>query len=239
MMFNLDSSPPIASCTACALENFCQKESAFFNYSALNTCQKYYKPGDKIVKDGDTLGNIFIIQEGSAKAVHLLSSGKEQIVCFYLPGEPIGFNAITTKKHPYTVITITPTVVCQIPYQRLLEQIYVSPELQSVLLNVVESASHYAFNHTYSSLVPVGERVSIFFIDLVNRLQKVYASFPLPLPMQKQEIANFLGITAETISRWISLFQKENLLRLLNKEILFIDKEKLQNVKITSLPFDK
>ncbi|RMX04491.1 Crp/Fnr family transcriptional regulator [Legionella jordanis] len=210
-------------CQACTLVSFCQNPPS----SSLNKT-RIYQAGEVLVKANSALDHIKIIRQGAAKAQQFLATGKEQIIHFYLPGEPIGFDAIPNKMHPHAVCALVETTTCELSLQHLLDFTCSSATLQAKLLEVTQKFPSLSFNYYYSASIPAAQRLGSFFIHLANRIKQCNIPYPYTLPMKQQDIANFLGITAETTSRLLALFQKEQLIKMINKNISFIDVEALK-----------
>ncbi|ARG96269.1 Crp/Fnr family transcriptional regulator [Legionella micdadei] len=208
------------ACSACALGSFCRNQ----------TKEKRFRTGEILIKANSVLSNIIIIKQGAAKSHQFLATGKEQIINFYLPGEPIGFNAISDRLHPHTVSALIDTTVCEISFQHLLSQISYDPHLQLLLFQVAKNFPSLEFDYHYSAAVSTAQRLATFFIHLANRLNQSNIPYPFDLPMKQQDIANFLGTTPETISRLMAIFQKEKLIGFTKKKVSFIDVDGLQLV---------
>lgn len=200
-----------STCSLCSLLTLCQPA----NEAHLPIREKRYRAGETLLFAGNPLQHILIIKEGIAKAYQLLPEGKEQIISFYFPGEPIGFNAIHDKRHPHTIKALSDVLICSIAYDDLLALIAKMPRLQEHLLTIVDYAIHQEFNYHYSPVIPAKQRLLNFLTNLSERAS--INGEIIHLPMNRQDIANFLGITSETMSRLLSELKKENKIKLLHK----------------------
>ncbi|KTD24606.1 MULTISPECIES: Crp/Fnr family transcriptional regulator [Legionella] len=206
------------ACSACTLASFCPHQPK----------ERLFQANEVVIRANSSMSNILIIKQGAAKSSQFLPTGKEQIINFYLPGEPIGFNALSERVHPHTVSALVDTIACEIPFQSLLSQSTHKPKLQLLLFNAINNFPRLEFNYHYSAAISPAQRLATFFINLANRLKQANLQYPFDLPMKQQDIANFLGTTPETISRLIAIFQKKKLIGLVKKKINFIDTDGLQ-----------
>jgi CRP/FNR family transcriptional regulator, anaerobic regulatory protein len=122
------------------------------------------------------------------------------------------------------------TIICKLPFESILLQASHSPPKQLQLLKTFNHAPRLQFNYLYSAAISALQRVAVFFIHLSEYIQQACLSYPFILPMRQQEIANFLGIAPETLSRFISVLQKENAVNIKNNKVIFMNIEKLKRV---------
>ena len=72
-----------------------------------------------LFKAGDTLNSIYAIRSGTIKTYTISEAGEEQITSFHLPGDLVGFDAITNMQHPSFAQALETAMVCEIPFDIL------------------------------------------------------------------------------------------------------------------------
>ena len=88
-------------------------------------------------KAGDTLNSIYAIRSGTIKTYTISETGEEQITSFHLPGDLVGFDAITNMQHPSFAQALETAMVCEIPFDILDDLSGKMPKLRP---------TNYAFN---------------------------------------------------------------------------------------------
>jgi CRP/FNR family transcriptional regulator len=188
--------------------------------------------GDFLFRAGDPLHNIYAIRSGSIKLFLVDKNGVEQILGFYFPGEILGLDAIDTKKHICTAIAMETSSYCSFPFAHLADICSRVSELQNQMFRLMSRELTYE----NELLLTIGkknaeERLATFLITLSGRFQRLgYSSKEFKLAMSRQEIANYLGLTIETVSRILSRFQKEQIIDVARKQISIKNLEMLHKL---------
>lgn len=177
--------------------------------------------GDFLFHSGEEFRYIYALRSGSVKLVLIDEHGNDQIIGFYFPGEILGLDAIDKKKHVCSAIALETSSYCAFPFAHITEICHSVPELQNQMFRLMSRELTYE----NELLLTIGkknaeERLATFLITLSSRFQRLgYSSKELKLSMSRQEIANYLGLTIETVSRIMSRFQKEELISLNRKQV--------------------
>ncbi|MEH6627953.1 MAG: cyclic nucleotide-binding domain-containing protein [Motiliproteus sp.] len=185
-----------------------------------------YAPGDHIYSPNDNFGSLYSIQTGSVKTETVTIDGRQSVMGFYLSGDLIGIDAIGSKHYPNTAIALETTWLCEIPYEPLLEICSHTPSLQHKLINTLGSKIH---SDEYSWKVvrneSAGRRVMHFLYQLYGRQSKNHiAPLRIVLPMSKQDLASFLGLTPESFSRTLTRLQNDGYLIKQSHKVLTLTK---------------
>lgn len=168
---------------------------------------------------------LFAVNTGALKTFEIDMNGQERIHQFYLPGEIIGLEAIHLGYHPYSAIALTPSTVCEVPFDNLTNFIAATPTLQKQLFR---SLSHRINVNHYVTASTAEQRLAGFLQDIWKRQHHHRSDAAFELPMSRYDIGNYLGLAPETISRLFTRFQQANLIHVQNKKICIIDHDKLQ-----------
>ncbi len=181
--------------------------------------------GHHIFNQGDSFKSIYAVRSGAIKTYSVSSSGKEQINGFYLPGEIFGMDGISDFAHVSSAVAMERTTVCEIPYEALGKLSGELPSLQRHFMQLM--SREIANDQQLISLLgknSAEERIASLIISLSTRnARRKYSATEFRLPMSRTDIANYLGLTIETVSRILSKLSKEGVFELRNKELVIID----------------
>jgi CRP/FNR family transcriptional regulator len=188
-------------------------------------------PGETIFAEGELAAEVFGLSRGVVRLYKLLPDGRRQVMTIGLPGEFLG--TPIACRHSVSADAIGEVDLCRFPRIELVKFIRSSPNLTRLLM---EFAAH-RLELTQDQLLLVGkgsaeEKVAIFLVNWRSRLARVTAvSESIPLPMPRQDIADFLGLTLETISRTLTKFEQRNAIRLVPKGVLLTGLERTPLVR--------
>jgi CRP/FNR family nitrogen fixation transcriptional regulator len=163
----------------------------------------FHPAGSEIYAQGEKAGDLYLIEFGAVRVYRLLADGRRQISAFHLAGEVFGFEADRT--HHFFAEAIGATGVRPI---RMANGIDKSRELLPLVLQgLVRAQEHLLVLGRQNA----AERVAAFLVDMAGR-QGGLEEFDLP--MSRGDIADYLGLTIETVSRVFSRFKEKGVLRL-------------------------
>jgi CRP/FNR family transcriptional regulator len=187
---------------------------------------------DHVYRPGDRLTSIYAVRSGSIKTYTLTNDGQEQITGFHLPGELLGLDAISEGSHPCAAKALETTSVCEIPFDQLETLASRIPSLQHQLFRLM-SRELQADEHFMMLLGKKAsdERLASFLLGLSVRFrQRGYSPTEFNLSMSRNDIANYLGLAVETVSRLFSRFQGAGLIRVQRKLVVIEDLDGLRDV---------
>ena len=151
---------------------------------------------------------------------------------FHLPGELLGLGAIHVGHHPCGARALETASVCELPYHRLEELSRRIPSLQHQLLRIMSAE----ILHDQQLLTLLGkkgaeERLAALLISLSDRYgERGFSYQEFHLSMSRSDIANYLGLAVETVSRLFTRFQDEGLLTAQRKYIRILDLQKMREL---------
>ncbi len=156
-------------------------------------------PGESLVEQGEPAREVLNVTQGAARVVRQLEDGRRQIVGFLFAGDLFGTHAGET--HDYAVEALEPVTACRFSRARYLEVAREHPELEEAL-SVRLGDELQALR---GQLVTLGRRtaagrVAAFLLTLDERLGP-RGDGRLDLPMSRSDMADYLGLTIETVSR--------------------------------------
>ncbi len=209
-----DSIP--APCAACGVREsvFCSvlsdQELQQLSSFALNVSQD---AREIILSEGDSADHLFNVTEGLVKLYKLLPDGREQITGFLFSGDFLGIAMNDT--YAYSAEAITPVRMCRFNRKDLEGMFRQSPHLETRMLNMASNELAQA----QDQILLLGrktakERVCSFLLSLSQRAERRGESaHEIPIPMGREAIADYLGLTTETVSRTFSKLKKENVIK--------------------------
>ncbi|WP_068545558.1 fumarate/nitrate reduction transcriptional regulator Fnr [Thalassotalea crassostreae] len=227
---------PVANnikCQNCSISELCLPFS--LNESELNLLddiisrKKPIQKNTQIFKAGENLHTLYAIRSGTFKTFIISEQGEEQITGFHLAGDLMGFDALSKKKHPSFAKALETSMVCEIPFEVLDTLSNKIPKLKAQMMNLMSneilcsSEMILLLNRKNAE-----EKLATFLASYGHRLgSRNLSNMEFNLPMTRSEIGNYIGLTIETISRLMTRFQKEGLIKVENKFITIIDKDAL------------
>ena len=187
---------------------------------------------ETIIREGDPAVSFFNVRSGVVKLYRSLSDGRTQIIGFRVPGEY--FAVSETKRHTTTAEAVTCVEACRFSRSRLKRLMYLFPQLQTRFLQM--SYRHLAASEDQIFLLgrkTAKEKIVSFLLRYSrdsdrNRVEKYQH---VELPMTRTEVADFLGLTTETVSRVLSRLAREKLITVgMSRSIRLIDIDSLKRI---------
>ena len=178
--------------------------------------RQFYQRGGRILAaqtaiyhQGDEIDGFFRVNSGVVMVYRLLEDSQRQISGFYTAGDFFGLTG--EDEHQDSAIAVATSNVVHIP-NSVIES---CPELQKELfyqsraqLNAAQTLITTLTKKTAS------EKVAQFLVDLASRHSVPDADFDLRLPMSRLDIADYLGLTIETVSRRLTCLKSEGVISL-------------------------
>jgi CRP/FNR family nitrogen fixation transcriptional regulator len=171
-----------------------------------------YSKGTEIFGEAEPADYIYQVIEGAVRTHKLLSDGRRQIGAFHLPGDIFGLD--NGDFHRFTAEATVDTTVRLVKRQSLERVAKTDPAMVQSLLTMTTANLQHVENH----IVLLGrntarERVAAFLLEMNGRLTSAGV---IALPMSRRDIADYLGLAFETVSRMFSAFERKGYLRFLD-----------------------
>jgi len=185
----------------------------------------HFKKGESVFRSGDDFVALYAIRSGSCKVVLTTEDGQEQVSGYHMMGDIVGFDGIASGRHAGQAIALEDTEFCAIPFERLEELCRRSAPLQRNLHQLLSREVAREQN----LLLVLGRmrgkaRVAAYLLNLSDRYhQRGYSSTEFVLRMSRAEIGSYLGLKLETVSRLLSRFQAEHIIRVKKKSVQLRD----------------
>ncbi|RUR19417.1 cyclic nucleotide-binding domain-containing protein [Legionella sp. km535] len=217
------------ACNYCTLSPFCSAEKHSLDWINQNNHavkqHHHLKKNETLYLPQNMFRNLYAIQHGNLKTYQVDANGNELIQGFYFAGEVLGFEAIYSRHYLCSAVALSDTLVCEIPYDNFLELMQLNPSLQKHSLYIM---SQQLNTGSYLCSITAEQRLAAFLIDIANRLNPSEMQLRFHLPMSRQDIGNYLRLTAETISRLLAQFKKNKIIAIDHKHIQFLQPEQLK-----------
>ncbi|NBB92265.1 MAG: helix-turn-helix domain-containing protein [Gammaproteobacteria bacterium] len=178
---------------------------------------------------GQSARQLAVLRSGSIKAYQVSREGDELVTGFYLPGDIIGLDAFSTGEHAGSAVALEECRLCEIPMADFNKMLGESPRLNQVMLRLLAEEMAEARR----LLLVVGRldaktRVALFLLSLSRRLERRELDPDLfRLSMDRRDIANYLGLTIETVSRTLSTLQRDGIIHVRGKNVRILEREAL------------
>ncbi len=221
----LDLSQLRRSCSTCALRELCLPAGiGNDDLERLDTAVRDKRTLDRgglLYRDGDPFEALYVVRSGSLKTFVLDDAGDVQILGFHLPGEIVGFDALASNRHVSQAEALERSSICELPYARLQQVTSEVPALHRQLMRVISREVVEEHRH----LVMMGrqqaqEQLAIFLKSLADRYQRLQRDgTTLMLSMSRYDIANYLGLVVETVSRLFSRMEEMGVLEVNRKTV--------------------
>lgn len=185
-----------------------------FAASSPNFVAALYAAGQEVVGDGDPTENYFLVVRGLFRAVKFTRDGRRQVFAFYMPGDMCGLEPDAT--HKLTVEAVIKSAMTILPRHTCRIRMSDDPRFNAALFDGAARALTLAVDHmTIFGHNSAEERLAWFLIMLQGRstLPELCPAV-VELEMQRQDIADYLGLTIETISRTFTLFRERGFINL-------------------------
>jgi CRP/FNR family transcriptional regulator, anaerobic regulatory protein len=219
------------SCGDCGLQDVCLVDGLTSveveRLAGMVATRRRVKRGEALFRSGDAFEAVYPIRVGFFKSRITADDGREQVTGFPMPGDILGFDAISTSRFQCDAIALEDAEVCVVPFERL--------EVLSREFGALQQQLHRVLSREIvrdqGVMMLLGtmraeQRIGTFLLNLSQRLQqRGFSPREFILRMTREEIGNYLGLKLETVSRAFSRLQEEG--------VVVVDQKRL---RIENLP---
>ncbi|MCW5588644.1 MAG: helix-turn-helix domain-containing protein [Legionellales bacterium] len=219
------------ACDNCSLANLCMpmglSQAEIQRFDHFIQREKIFHKGDTIFRQGDPFHTIAVVRSGALKLYQLDEEGELTGLQFALAGEIVGLDGIKDEQYHLSAIAIETTAICQITYQDLLHLAQEIPSLQKSLFSLFSQQLNHHYHVNLNATAE--QRFAKFLLSISARVaRRGYSATQFNLSMSRQDIACYLGLATETVSRLFKRFSDENILAVKKREIKIHDLRQLQ-----------
>ncbi|GAB0056648.1 Fumarate and nitrate reduction regulatory protein [Candidatus Magnetaquicoccaceae bacterium FCR-1] len=222
------------ACAQCKLHGFLK----FFEESDLIALNIFLSRRIPVAKGAilfDALASfrgIYAVKSGSFKSFSQLDPSGEQIQGFFLPGELIGLDSIHSSHYGYSAVAMETSSVCWLPFEHLDDLGERKSFFQEQVIRIlVDQVRH---DHHQTLLVgrrTAEERLGAFLLNLSERYGRHgFNGEAFRLPMLQNDIANYLGLSMETVCRLLRGFREQGVLSIQGKRLRILNPDCLRSI---------
>jgi len=191
---------------------------------------RHFPARTMLFDQGALAGSVFNVTEGMVRLYKSLPDGRRQIVGFALPGDFLGL--ALQDRYGVAAEAVTQVRVCRFARSAFSSFVDGKPHL---LRRLHEFAGH-ELSLAQDQMLLLGrrsadEKVAAFLLNLQARYGRIGAtSVMLPLPMSRQDIADYLGLTIETVSRTFTKFARDKLVVIVPDGVRLLARDRLDRL---------
>jgi CRP/FNR family transcriptional regulator len=237
-----------STCMACSKKSVCPAAS---HGAGSAPEQIVIRAGKPAYEANDKFGGVYIVRSGFFKSYSINADGEMQVTGFHMPGEFFGMDGIETGEYRDHVEALDTSSVCRIPLEVLTRAGSTSrrtsngettlnteggAEPESMMMALVKLMSR-TISRDRNMLFSLGKmsarrRFSTFLLDISERMgQSGYSGKEFKLCMSRTDIANYLCLALETVSRLFTQLQVEGIIK--------VDRRDVQILNIEALSIDE
>lgn len=217
-----------AACATCMINKQCiAVQYADPRRSYFNPNRVHLTAGEYLYWRNDAFYALYVVIDGSFKSYNVDLDGKERVRGFHYPGGLIGFDGIEGGWHRCHVTAMENANICIQPFDRLLVSSLHSPALQVDLFRCLSRELLHA--ETLAGDYPAEVRLAAFLLEIADGRDTVH------LPMARRDIANYLRLATETVSRLMTRFRENGLIRYRGRSVTLTDIDTLRHIAEPSL----
>lgn len=226
-----DDGSAVMFCSTCAFSSACRSQglskAQLRDLHILVDHIGPFGPGEYLFREGDDFDAIAAVRAGTVKTYIVDSHGREQVQGFFLPGEVIGLNAIHQARYPANAVALDTVTVCRFSFPKMATLAAKLPGLQQHLFRLLSRDIDKAA--LLAGDFDADERVAAFLVMLSRRYAaRGFSPHTFRLTMARTDMANYLRLAPETVSRLLSRFQNDGLLVIHRREINLIRLDRLE-----------
>lgn len=224
------------SCKGCNLRELCfphgMSDDEMSNLDAVVDQPKPIHKNEFLYRDGDKTQAIYAVRSGCIKTMAESANGDEQIVGFHLPGELLGLDGFGEGEHTCNAVALETSSICELPLDKLEMLCHDVPGLQRQMRRIMGKE----VSNDHQLLLLLGkmtaeERLASFLLSLSARMkERHWSESEFNLTMPRQDIANYLGMAVETVSRLFASFQSDKIIEVDRRHITILDMEALKRI---------
>lgn len=218
-------------CSTCAFSQACLSQgmdkAALQDLHVLVEHVGPFHAGEHVFREGDRFEAIAAVRAGTVKTYVIDREGREHVLGFHLPGEVIGLNAIDTDRYPCNAVAIDTVMLCRFSFPQIELLATRVPGLQRHLFRLLSRDIGRA--SLLSGDFTADQRMAAFLVGLSQRLSaRGFSSTRFQLTMARTDIANYLRLAPETVSRVLKRFEQQGLLAVDRRDVQLLATAELE-----------
>lgn len=190
------------------------------------------KRGQRLIHGGQEFESLYLVNAGWFKSVYVDESGNEQVMGFAARGDLLGADGIGAGYYLNEVVALGVGDVLVVPFASRGDFSSLRPGLETSLLQLISrQLVHDQLAMMAINTMTAPARIARFLLAQGDRSASVGCSANcFELAMSRQEIASYLGMTIETVSRTLTKFSQRDLIQVAQRQIDILDHAGLQGL---------
>jgi len=229
---------PRAHCASCGVRALCLAlgldDASIRKLDSLVDARIRVKRKETLYWPGDRFLALYAIRIGTFKTVMSAGDGREQVAGYHLAGDIIGLDGIGEGRFTLQATALEDSEVCVLPFDHLDELCVDVPVLRRNLLGLFSRD----LGREQAMMLLLGsrcaeERLATFLLNVSERYRiRGYSSSEFVLRMTREEIASYLGLKLETVSRLFSSLQESGLIQVQGRAVKLLDPAQLRRLVV-------
>jgi CRP/FNR family transcriptional regulator len=241
---------PVAACATCQPTSEPERQTSSYKNNNCQYCEaKLYAglsgkqvkeldgrlglcrsgPRQILFRAGDPSKYLYVVREGQLKLTRTDIDGHEHLLNLVGPGYFLGFDAIGNSSHSYSAETLTPTVFCRIKHDDIVWLLAEAPKVSlNILLAVNEQLAQARNMIRALGQKTAIEKVAALLLSLYPPSAKGGNGKVGALHLSRQEMAQILGLTVETVSRIMAELRRKGIINAPRGRIVVCARARLQ-----------
>ncbi|TDR23834.1 cyclic nucleotide-binding domain-containing protein [Marinicella litoralis] len=182
-----------------------------------------------VFKAGSKFQNLYTVHSGMFKSVYLTAQGDERIVDLFIAGQVMGFDGIHQGKYKTTIKAVSSGSYCVIPFYPLQELAMKHKDIQNRVMKMMsEKIIQYEITHSEYN----AKQKLVSFVKDVSDLyfSRGFSASQFPFQVSQRDLANYLGLAEETLSRTFTKLKKNEILSLADHQITVINMQEFLRI---------
>jgi CRP/FNR family transcriptional regulator len=223
------------TCGPCTLKEFCDRADVVYEQVKRRGLYGRRDPlarGERLFRTGDAQSQLYVVRSGALKTVSPGVDGEDNLLGFHIPGELVGLDALATGKHLCEAIALVDSQVCGIPFAELTSLTADQPAVSRRLFRVFGRGTQDSQDHVQVLMRrQADERIALFLLSMLQRYQKSGETLSrVTLPMSREDVARYLGLALETVSRGLTRMQGQGLIEVSGRIVRVLDRAALEKL---------
>jgi CRP/FNR family transcriptional regulator len=191
------------------------------------------RAGQALITEGQPFERLHLVVGGSFKCVQTDLDGYEQVLSFAIHGDLVGLDGLGRDHHATGAVALEDATVAMLPIRELLALDRGVPALETLLLNAAGAEVSRRGDTQYLMAAPSSEvRVARFLLQFAGRqLAMGHSGRRLRMCMTRRDIASYLGVAHETVSRALTALAREGCIQVSQRDIELLDVAALQELQ--------
>ena len=226
-----DDGDSLRFCSTCAFSQACMDEGmdkgALMDLHVLVEHIGPFHAGDHLFREGEPFEAIAAVRAGTVKTYVVDRDGHEHVLGFHLPGEVIGLNAIDGETYPCNAVALDTVMLCRFSFPKIAVLATRLPGLQRQLFRLLSRDIGRAA--LLAGDWSADQRMAAFLVGLSRRLAaRGFSATRFQLTMARTDIANYLRLAPETVSRVLRRMQDDGVLAVERRDVMLLDRDRIE-----------